>query len=437
MADTPAEENTSIFDQITAVTQGSDQEYVKEILTVFVEQSLNGIIAWDRNFTNSVNKGISAIDSAISAQITEILHHSDFQTIEGAWRGLNYLVKNSLCGEDLKIKVLDVDKDTLFKNFDKAIEFDQSDLFKKVYEEEYGTSGGHPYDVLIGDYQFKNHPQDIQLLQYISQVSAGAFAPFISAADPLVMGLESWENLSNPTDLARVFESSEYAQWRSFRDTEEASFVCLTLPATLARVPYGNLTVPVETFEYEETEITESGKSRQLPHEHYCWMNSAFVYGTVLTRAFSEYGWCTAIRGVENGGKVDNLNVHVYLSEEGDADIEIPTEVEITDRREEELSQLGFLPFSHYKGEAYAVFFGAQTMNKPKKYDDFDATANAEISARLPYVLAVSRIAHYLKVIARDKIGSFMEVADAEKWLNDWILNGSISIICVTLFVWK
>jgi len=415
--------NVPILSQAISAAKVTDKDYLQGLLKALVEQSLNGTIVWDKNFTNSINKGIDAIDSIISKQISEVLHHPDLQAIEGSWRGLNYLVKNTLIGPDLKIKVLDVDKETLFKNFDKAIEFDQSDLFKKVYEEEYGTSGGHPYDVLLGDYQFKNHPQDITLLQYISQVAAAAFAPFIASADPLIMGLNSWQELAKPTDLSRIFESAEYAQWRGFRSTEEASFVCLTLPNTLARLPYGDNTVPVEAFHYEEAEITPTGKTRELPHNHYCWMSSAYVYGTVLTRSFSEFGWCTAIRGVENGGKIDSLNLHVFLSNDGDMHVEIPTEVDITDRREKELSNMGFLPFSHYKGEAYAVFFSAQTTNLPKKYDDADASANAEIAARLPYIMAVSRIAHYLKVIARDKIGSFMEVSDAEKWLNDWILN--------------
>jgi type VI secretion system protein ImpC len=404
-------------------TVNVEKDQAQDLIKVFVEEALKGHLVWNKNLTNSINQAIKLIDQLVSTQISEILHHSDFQKLEGTWKGLLYLVKNTLSGPDLKIRILDVDKDTLFKNFDKAIEFDQSDLFKKVYEEEYGTAGGTPYGLLIGDYEFANKPQDIKLLQYISEVSAAAFAPFIAQAAPHMLGLETWEDLSKPSSLANIFESPEYASWIDFRRREESRFVALMLPRVLARLPYGANTVPVEGFAYEEVELTPTGQAKKNPHNKYCWMSAAYVHGAVATRAFAEYGWCTAIRGVENGGKVDGLNVHIFLSDDGDIDMECPTEIGITDRREAELSNLGFLPLSHYKNEAYAVFFGAQTTNLPKKYDDPDATSNAEIAARLPYILATSRIAHYLKVIARDKIGSFMELSNVEKWLNDWILN--------------
>jgi type VI secretion system protein ImpC len=417
------QQEINILEEVVQATKHSDREYTEELLRTLVGEALTGVVVWDKNLTNTINKAISTIDSLLSGQISEVLHHSNFQKLEGTWRGLHHLVKNTLCGSEIKIKALNVDKTTLFKNFDKAIEFDQSDLFKKVYEEEYGTAGGTPYGVLIGDYEFTDHPQDIQLLKYISEVSAASFAPFISAAGASLMGLESWEDVSKPSDLTRIFDSPKYAGWNNFRKTEESRFVCLTLPRTLARLPYGKNTVPVETFNYEEVELTEDGTAKKVPHDKYAWMNSAFVYGRTLTRAFAEYGWCTAVRGVENGGKVDGLPVHVFLSDDGDIDMTCPTEVGITDRREAELSKLGFLPLCHYKNQDFSVFFGAQSANSPHQYDDPDATANAEIAARIPYLLATSRIAHYLKVIARDKIGSFMEISNVESWLNNWILN--------------
>lgn len=413
----------SLLEEAINATKQTDRNYTEGLLKTLAEEALNGVVVWDKNLTNTINKAISAIDEMISKQVGEVLHHASFQKLEGTWRGLHYLVKNTLCSSSLKIKVLNVDKTTLFKNFDKAIEFDQSDLFKKVYEEEYGTAGGTPYGVLIGDYEFTDHPQDTQLLKYISEVSASSFAPFISAANSSLLGLDSWEDIAKPSDLSRIFDSPKYASWNNFRKTEESRFVCLTMPRVLARLPYGKGTNPVETFNYEEVALTEGGVAKKVPHTGYTWMNASYVYGAVLTRAFAEYGWCTAIRGVENGGKIDGLPIHNFLSDDGDIDMTCPTEVGITDRREAELSKLGFLPLCHYKNEDFSVFFGAQSANMPTQYDDHDATANAEIAARIPYILATARIAHYLKVIARDKIGSFMEVADVERWLNNWILN--------------
>lgn len=413
----------SLLEDVISATKQTDRDYATGLMKTLAEEALKGVVTWDKNLSNTINKAIASIDAMISSQVKEILHNPQFQKLEGTWRGLLYLVKNSLVGNDLKIKILNADKNTLFKNFDKAIEFDQSDLFKKVYEEEYGTAGGAPYGVLLGDYEITDHPNDIKLLQYMSEVSAASFTPFVASANSSLMGLESWEEIAKPTDLARIFESPKYATWNAFRRKDESRFVALTLPHTLARLPYGKSTSPVEAFDFEEVELTNSGTAKKVSHDRYCWMNSAFVYGTVLTRAFSEYGWCTAIRGVEGGGKVDDLPVHVFLSDDGDIDMTCPTEVGITDRREAELSKLGFLPFCHYKNESYSVFFGGQSANLPQKYDDPNASSNAEIAARIPCVFATSRIAHYLKVIARDKIGSFMERSDVESWLNKWILN--------------
>jgi type VI secretion system protein ImpC len=350
------------------------------------------------------------------------MHHPSFQKMEGTWRGLHHLVMNSETSAMLKIKVINVSKRDLFKDLSKAVEFDQSQAFKKIYENEFGTPGGEPYGALIGDYEFTNHPEDIELLSKMSNVAAAGFAPFISAASPKLFGFDDYTELSKPRDLERIFQSIEYAKWRSFRDSEDSRFVTLTMPRALARLPYGENTKPVEEFSYEEAP-SEKGLARPMEHAHYCWMNSAYVMGTRLTDAFAQYGWCTAIRGAEGGGKVLDLPSHVFTSDDGDPDQKCPTEIGITDRREAELSKLGFLPLCHYKNTDYAVFFGAQTTQKPKKYDRPEATANAAISARLPYIMASSRFAHYLKVMARDKIGSFMEASDCEAWLNRWINN--------------
>jgi type VI secretion system protein ImpC len=384
---------------------------------------LKGTVTWNRSLTATIKAGIDAIDKALSKQMAAILHHADFQKLEGTWRGLNYLVMNSETSTKLKIKVLNAGKRELFKDLDKAVEFDQSQLFKKLYENEFGTPGGEPYGALIGDYEFGNHPEDMEMLSKVSNVAAAAFCPFLTAASPKLMGFDDWTELSKPRDLAKIFDTVEYAKWRSFRDSEDARFVSLAMPRVLARLPYGAGTKPIEEFAFEEVELDRSGKAKPVPHNHYSWMNAAYVLGARLTDAFAKYSFCVAIRGAEGGGKVEGLPAHVFTSDDGDPDLKCPTEIGITDRREKELSDLGMLPLCHYKNTDYAVFFGAQTAQKPKKYDRPDATANAAISARLPYIMATSRFAHYLKVMARDKIGSFMEAADCEQWLNRWINN--------------
>jgi len=417
-----AEEGSlSLLEQAIGATKQTQREEAQDLLTNLTEQVLKGTVAWDRNLSVTINKAIAAIDNAISGQLAAIMHHEKFQKLEGSWRGLNHLVMNSETGTGQKIRMLNISKRELFKDLDKAVEFDQSQIFKKIYEAEFGTAGGEPYGALIGDYEFINHPEDIDLLSKMSNVAAAAFCPFISAAGAGMFGLEDFTELSKPRDLAQVFNSQEYIKYRSFRDSEDSRFVTLVMPRTLSRLPYGAATKPVEAFNFEEFPLDASGRSKAVDHNDYAWMNAAYVMGTVLTRSFSENGWCTAIRGAEGGGKVENLPTHLFTSDDGDVDQKCPTEVGITDRREAELSNLGFLPLCHYKNTDYSVFFGAQTAQKPKVYDDPDATANAAISARLPYIMATSRIAHFLKVMGRDKIGSFMEAADAERWLNRWI----------------
>ncbi len=416
-------ESVSLLDQIISTTKQTERSQAEDLLRALTDEALKGTVTWSRNVTQTIRQGIAALDKVMSKQLAAILHNPAFQKLEGSWRGLHYLVMNSETSTQLKIKVLNISKRELFKDLDKAVEFDQSQTFKKLYENEFGSPGGEPYGALIGDYEITNHPEDIELLGKMSNVAAASFAPFVTAADPGMFGFADWTELSKPRDLEKIFDSTEYAKWRGFRDSEDSRFVTLTLPRVLARLPYGANTKPVEEFGFEEVELDERGRAKPVPHDHYTWMNASYVMGTKLTDAFAKYNFCTMIRGAEGGGKVEGLPAHVFLSDDGDADLKCPTEIGITDRREAELSKVGFLPLCHYKNTDYAVFFGAQTAQKPKKYDRPDATANAAISARLPYIMATSRFAHYLKVMARDKIGSFMEASDCEAWLNRWINN--------------
>jgi type VI secretion system protein ImpC len=416
-----AQEKASFLEQAISATKQTTRDETEELLRTLTREAMNGTVKWNNNLTVTINNAIAAIDRAMSKQLSAIMHADKFQKLEGSWRGLNYLVMNSETSAGLKLRVLNISKKELAKDLEKAVEFDQSQIFKKVYESEFGTAGGEPYSALIGDFEFSNHPDDLDMLTSMSNVAAAGFCPFISAADPKMFGFDSFTELSKPRDLEKVFDSAEYIKWRSFRDSEDSRFVTLTMPRVLARLPYGQATKPVEAFNFEEAELDAKGRHLESKHDEYCWMNAAYAMGTTLTRSYAEYGWCTSIRGAEGGGKVQGLPSHVFVSDDGDADQKCPTEIGITDRREAELSKLGFLPLCHYKNTDYAVFFGAQTTQKPKKFDDPAATANAAISARLPYIMATSRIAHYLKVMARDKIGSFMEASDAEEWLNRWI----------------
>ena len=418
-----AKEGASILEQAIAATKQTDRSRTEELLRALTEEAMAGTVTWSKNLTVTINKALAALDAKMSKQLAAIMHSPEFLKLEGSWRGLHHLVMNSETGASLKIRVLNASKKDVFKDLDKAVEFDQSATFKKLYENEFGTPGGEPYGALIGDYEFGNHPDDVDFLAKMSNVAAAAFAPFITAAAPGMFGFKSWEELSKPRDLEKIFETTEYAKWKSFRESEDARFVSMVMPRVLARLPYGADTKPIEEFGFEEAPKDAKGRGKAMGHDEYCWMNAAYVMGTRLTDAFSKYGWCTAIRGAEGGGKVEGLPTHSFASDDGDPDLKCPTEIGITDRREAELSKLGFLPLCHYKNQDYAVFFGAQTAQKAKKYDRPEATANAAISARLPYIMATSRFAHYLKVMGRDKIGSFMEASDCEAWLNRWIQN--------------
>ncbi|MBU2870485.1 type VI secretion system contractile sheath large subunit [Colwellia sp. E2M01] len=421
---TSEETGFSILDQAIDATKQTESSRAEELIRSLTEEALKGTVQWNKNLTVTFNQAIQIIDETISKQLAAIMHNEEFQKLEGSWRGLNHTVQNSETNATLKIRIMSLSKKELHKDLSKAVEFDQSQTFKKIYEAEFGTPGGEPYGCIVGDYEFSNHPTDVETLSLMSNVAAAGFCPFISAAGSSLFGFDDWTELSKPRDLEKVFESLEYTKWRSFRDSDDSRFVTLTMPRVLARLPYGESTQPVEEFRYEELELDDTQtRSKTAEHDNYCWMNASYVMATNMGKAFSKYGFCTAIRGAEGGGKVEGLPAHVFTSDDGDPDLKCPTEIGITDRREAELSKLGFLPLCHYKHTDYAVFFGSQSCQKPQIFDSHDATANAAISARLPYLMATSRFAHYLKVMARDKIGSFMEAEDVEAWLNRWILS--------------
>ena len=392
------------------------RERGKDLVKEFVAQVLEGSMTLSKDAETMINARIAQIDHLLSIQLNEILHHPSFQKLEGSWRGLRYMLNQSETNDMLKIKVLNVSKKELLRDLQRAPEFDQSALFKKVYEEEFGIFGGAPFAAMVGDYEFGKGPEDVELLERVSQVAAAAHAPFVSGAGADFFNLETYTNLDAPRDLGKVFDTTEYAKWKSFRQSEDSRYVGLCLPRVLMRLPYGKNNTQIEAFDYEENvDGTEHGK--------YLWGNAAYALGARLTNAFAMYGWCASIRGVEGGGLVEGLPVHNFYTDEGDVAMKCPTEVPITDRREKELADLGFIPLVHCKGTDYAAFFSVQSAQKAKLYDKDAANANARLSTQLPYIFAVSRFAHYLKAMMRDKIGSFMSRADCERWLNQWIMN--------------
>lgn len=405
-----------IIDEGRMAREESQKQWAKDVIGEFVSEIMAGVITISKDTEAMINSRIAQIDKLISKQLNEVMHNEEFQKLEASWRGLHYLVSQSETGEKLKLRIMNVSKKDLLKDMEKASEFDQSTLFKKIYEEEFGMFGGSAYGALIGDYEFSSHPQDLSLLEKVSQVAAAAHAPFISAAGSQMFNLDSYTDLGVPRDMAKIFQSVEYAKWKSFRESEDSRYVALTLPHILMRLPYGKANVPVEAFDYEED-------VEGTVHNKYLWGNAAYALGTRLTDAFAKYHWCAAIRGVEGGGLVEGLPVHTFKTDEGDVALKCPTEIAITDRREKELADLGFVPLVHCKGTDYAAFFSTQTANKPKLYDTPSASANAKLSSQLQYILAVSRFAHYLKSMMRDKIGSFMSRKNAEDFLNRWIAN--------------
>jgi type VI secretion system protein ImpC len=410
----------SLLDQI--VEEGrmakdpAAKERGKNLVKEFVAQVLEGAMTVSRDTEAMINARIAQIDHLLSIQLNEILHHAAFQKLEGSWRGLKYLMDQSETSDKLKLKVLNVSKKELLRDLQRAPEFDQSAMFKKVYEEEFGIFGGAPFAALVGDYEFGRGPEDMELLEKVSNVAASAHAPFLTSASPDMFNLESYAALDSPRDIAKIFDTTEYAKWKSFRQSEDSRYVGMCLPHVLGRLPYGRNGASIETFNYEEgVDGTD--------HTKYLWSSAAYSLGARLTNSFALYGWCASIRGVEGGGLVEGLPTHTFTTDEGDVAMKCPTEVPITDRREKELADQGFVPLVHCKGTDYAAFFSVQSAQKPKMYDKESATANARISAQLPYILAVSRFAHYLKAIMRDKIGSFMSRSDCERFLTKWIMQ--------------
>jgi type VI secretion system protein ImpC len=416
-ATTTTTEAPNLLDQVIAATRPQSEveadrakDYFKQFLNYVVKPGQ--VVSKDVEAT--VKTWIAEIDKKLTVQLNEVIHHPDFQKLESTWRGLHYVVHQTETGEALKIRVLNVSKRELLKDLEKAAEFDQSALFKKIYEEEYGQLGGEPYGMLLGDYEFGRSAEDISLLKMISNVAAASHSPFVAAASPKMFGFDSYTELANPRDLAKIFEGVEYAAWKSFRESEDSRYVALAMPRVLGRLPYGNDFKKVDEFNFEES---VDGKD----HSHYSWMSAAWAYATRITDAVAQYGWMARTRGVEGGGKVEGLPVHTFPTDDGDVAMKCPTEIAISDRREFELSNLGFLPLLHSKGRDFAVFMGAQSCQKPKTYFDPAANANAELSAKINLIMCNSRFAHYLKVMARNWIGSNMEAGDCSSRLNSWI----------------
>ena len=414
----------SLLDQIVEQgrfgTEPAAKERGRTLVKSFVQEVLKGEIRIATDTEAMINARIAQIDHLISIQLNEVMHHPDFQKLEASWRGLKYLLGQSETGTGLKIKVLNVSKKELLRDLQRAPEFDQSALFKKVYEEEFGVFGGAPFGCLVGDYEFGKSGQDIELLEKISQVAAASHAPFLSGTSPDMFNLESFTQLDAPRDLAKVFDTSEYARWKTFRETEDSRYVGLTGPRMLLREPYGRETVPVDAFDYDE-------KVDGTDHGKYLWGNSAYALGARINQSFAKFGWCATIRGVESGGLVEGLPVHNFRTDSGDLAMKCPTETPITDRREKELADLGFIPLVHAKGTDKAAFFSVQSSQKPKVYDKDSATANSRVSAQLTYIFAVSRFAHYLKAMMRDKIGGYSSKDEMTSFLNNWIGNYVVS----------
>ena len=393
------------------------KEAVETAVRTLAEQALKDSQLISTDAVATIEAMVAALDKKLTEQINLIMHHKDFQELEGAWRGLQYLVSNTETDEMLKIRVFNISKKELAATLKRyrGIAWDQSPFFKKVYEQEYGQFGGEPFGALVGDYYFDHTPPDVELLGQMAQIGAAAHAPFIAGVSPSVMQMGSWQELSNPRDLTKIFTTPEYAPWRSLRESEDSRYVGLAMPRFLGRYPYGKNN-PVEEFDFKED--TEGAR-----HDKFTWVNSAYAMGVNITRSFKLYGWCSRIRGVESGGAVEGLPVHTFPTDDGGVDMKCPTEIAISDRREAELAKNGFMPILHRKNSDLAAFIGAQSVQKPFEYTDSDATANANLSARLPYLFACCRFAHYLKCIVRDKIGSFKERDTMERWLNKWIMQ--------------
>jgi type VI secretion system protein ImpC len=414
-----AEEFASLLKQSFKPRTERAATEVENAISTLVTEALKDTTIIKSDVLDTIEGMIARLDEKLTAQVNELLHAEEFQKIESAWRGLSYLVFNSETDANLKIRVLNVSKSEIYRNLRlyPDARWDQSPLFKQIYEFEFGQLGGEPFGCLIGDYYFSHAPTDVQLLRDLSKIAGSAHAPFFAGADPMLMGMDSWNELSNPRDIGKVFDTPEYAAWKGLRDQDDSRYVGLCLPRVLARLPYGAKSEPVAEFAFEEETDGHKG-------EKYGWMNAAYAMAVNVNRAFKEFGWCTRIRGVQSGGEVINLPTHTFPTDDGGVDLKCPTEIAISDRREHELAKSGLIPLIHRKNTDKAAFIGAQSLYKPKKYfgeKGVDATASDNLSARLPYMFAVSRFAHYLKCMVRDKIGSMKEKDELTKWLQTWI----------------
>lgn len=410
----------SAVDKLKPRSEEAKREIGSQVKTLFAHilKDYDNISNESPEVLDKIERVIAEIDRSLTAQLNKIIHHDQFQKLEGSWRGLFHLVSNTESSDQLKVKVFNISKGELYRSFKGKVTagWDQTEIFKKIYEEEYGMPGGQPFGVLIGDYEFGPSGQDVQVLRGMAKVASTAHAPFIAAAGADLLDMQSWTELNNPRDLRKVIDSKAHMAWRSLREEEDSRYIGLTMPRFLSRVPYGAKTEPLEAFDFEE-EVDGSD------HSSYCWSNSAYSFGANINRSFYENGWTTQIRGLESGGVVSNLPCHVFPTDDGGLDAKCPTEIAITDRREKELSDIGLIPLSHYKNTDYSCFFGAQSMKKPTQYLDANATSNEALSCRLPYLFATCRFAHYLKCMVRDKVGSFMEAEDLQTWLNRWITS--------------
>ncbi|AEX54581.1 type VI secretion system contractile sheath large subunit [Rahnella aquatilis] len=403
-----------IIDNTQAIRRESDRNKVKSQLDNFLSEVASGAVIVSNDLVGSIEARIAAIDELLSSQVSKIIQAPEFQRMESSWRGLHKLVQSSVT-ENTKVRVFNCTKKELLRDFKSASDFDQSSLFKSIYESEYGTFGGDPYSAFVGDFEFDCMPEDVQLLEQISHVAAAAHAPFLSAANPGMFAMGSFSEMPRPRDLGKLFETSDYARWKSFRQSDDSRYVGLTLPRVIGRLPYGAKTVSVDAFNFEE-KIDENNDG-----SNYLWVNAAYDLAGRMVEAFEEYSWCAAIRGVEGGGLVKSLPTYNYISQTGEKIMQCPTEVAISDRREKELAELGFIPLIYCKGTDYAAFFAVQSTNKPRKYDSELANANAKLSSQLQYIMTTSRFAHYLKSIVRDKVGSFMSKSECQNFLQNWI----------------
>lgn len=409
-------DNINYLEKALQVIPQTSEEITKDLFSQLMHMAMMGIVKWDKNLPKTIDIAIAKLDEQISKQLSAVMQQDSFQHLEGSWRGLNKLVKESDLAADLKIKMINYSKDEFIEQFEDAPAIDRSPFFNLVYQDEFGTAGGEPFGVFIGDYYFSADDEDVALMRYCAEVASVCHAPFVSAASAQMFEYQNFVNFKEGRPIASGFISPSYAAWNAFRDTDEARYMVLTLPKVLARLPYGHKGAKTTAFDYQELALNIEPSTK-----NFVWSNAAYELGLKMTDAFRFSGWCTAIRGVNNGGKVENLPNYIYETQAGDTIQQCPTEVNLTDEREKELSDLGFLPLVHYKNTNYAVFIGGQTIQKPKTYTDHDATANAAISARLPYIMASGRIAHYLKVMGRDKLGSNLEANDLQKELQMWI----------------